>query len=45
MEEIGEGPVFNPNGQADVSGSQIGQYSIKLDQSDNEKHYKEVKSQ
>ncbi|XP_055905136.1 cuticle protein 7 [Eupeodes corollae] len=45
MEEIGEGPIFNPNGQADISGSQIGQYSIKLDQSDNEKHYKEVKSQ
>ncbi|XP_043070930.1 cuticle protein 21 isoform X2 [Drosophila grimshawi] len=41
-QEIGNGPVFNDNGQADVEGSLIGKYSIKLDKTDDEKHYKEA---
>jgi len=44
MEVIGEGPVFNPNGQADVEGSLIGKYSIKLDKEDDEKHYKDIRA-
>ncbi|XP_060657549.1 larval cuticle protein A3A [Drosophila nasuta] len=43
MEVVGDGPVFNPQGQADVQGSLIGKYSIKLDQSD-DKHYKDIRS-
>ncbi|EDW60902.1 uncharacterized protein Cpr51A [Drosophila virilis] len=40
MQEIGDGPVFNENGQADVQGSLIGMYSIKLDNSSDKQHYK-----
>ncbi|XP_023030811.1 larval cuticle protein A3A-like [Drosophila tropicalis] len=43
-QEIGEGPRFNPEGQADVQGSLIGSYSIKLDRDDDEKHYKDVRA-
>ncbi|EDW91034.1 cuticle protein 7 isoform X2 [Drosophila yakuba] len=42
MEEAGNGPVFNPEGQAVVEGSLIGKYSIKLDKTDDEKHYKDI---
>ncbi|XP_073833436.1 cuticular protein 51A [Musca autumnalis] len=41
-QDIGDGPQFNADGQADVQGSLIGRYSIKLDESEQEKHYKEV---
>ena len=41
-QDIGEGPQFNPQGQADVQGSLIGQYSIKLDNTGDEKHYKDI---
>lgn len=44
MQVIGEGPVFDSNGQADVQGSLIGKYSIKLDQDDSEKHYKDIRA-
>ncbi|KAH8299418.1 hypothetical protein KR044_001285 [Drosophila immigrans] len=44
MEVVGDGPVFNPQGQADVEGSLIGKYSIKLDNSDQDKHYKDIRS-
>ncbi|XP_030554312.1 larval cuticle protein A3A [Drosophila novamexicana] len=40
MQDIGDGPVFNENGQADVQGSLIGSYSIKLDNSSDKQHYK-----
>lgn len=43
MEVIGDGPKFNPDGQADIEGSQIGRYSIKLDRTDNSQHYKDAK--
>ena len=43
-QEIGNGPQFNPQGQADVEGSLIGKYSIKLDKDDEEKHYKDVRA-
>ncbi|XP_034477369.1 larval cuticle protein A3A-like [Drosophila innubila] len=43
MQQIGEGPVFNSEGQADVQGSLIGKYSIKLDKADDEKHYKDAR--
>lgn len=43
MEVIGDGPQFNPEGQADVAGSLIGQYSIKLDNSDTKQHYKDIR--
>lgn len=39
--EIGDGPQFNSEGQADVEGSLIGRYSIKLDKSP-EMHYKDA---
>ncbi|KAL5287161.1 hypothetical protein ACFFRR_008227 [Megaselia abdita] len=42
QENIGEGPQFNDQGIADVQTSLAGQYQIKLDSSDNEKHYKDV---
>ncbi|KAH8253393.1 hypothetical protein KR032_005260 [Drosophila birchii] len=42
MKDVGNGPQFNPEGQADVEGSLIGKYSIKLDKDDDEKHYKDV---
>ncbi|EDX07096.1 uncharacterized protein LOC6734492 [Drosophila simulans] len=42
MEDIGDGPRFNPEGTADVEGSLIGKYSIKLDKDDDEKHYKDI---
>ncbi|XP_016927780.1 uncharacterized protein Cpr51A isoform X1 [Drosophila suzukii] len=42
MEDVGNGPQFNPEGQADVEGSLIGKYSIKLDKDDEEKHYKDI---
>ncbi|KAH8348167.1 hypothetical protein KR084_004953 [Drosophila pseudotakahashii] len=42
MEDVGNGPQFNPDGQADVEGSLIGHYSIKLDKADDEKHYKDI---
>ncbi|XP_017835436.1 uncharacterized protein LOC108594809, partial [Drosophila busckii] len=41
MENIGDGPQFNENGQADVQTSAGGNYSIKLDV-DDMKHYKSV---
>lgn len=41
-EDVGNGPQFNPDGQANVQGSLIGKYSIKLDKDDEEKHYKDV---
>ncbi|XP_068147925.1 cuticle protein 7-like [Drosophila tropicalis] len=41
---IGEGPQFNPEGQADVQGSLIGSYSIKLDQDGDKKHYKDIRA-
>ncbi|XP_041450323.1 cuticle protein 21 [Drosophila obscura] len=44
MEDIGDGPRFNPDGQANVQGSLIGQYSIKLDKSDADKHYKDIRA-
>ncbi|BFG03827.1 larval cuticle protein A3A [Drosophila madeirensis] len=44
MQDIGDGPRFNPDGQADVEGSLIGKYSIKLDKSDEEKHYKDIRA-
>lgn len=31
IEPIGDGPVFNPKGHADVSSSLIGSYSITTD--------------
>lgn len=40
-QEIGNGPEFNSEGQADVEGSLIGRYSIKLDKSP-EMHYKDA---
>ncbi|XP_064551869.1 larval cuticle protein A3A [Drosophila montana] len=40
MQDIGDGPVFDENGQADVEGSLIGKYSIKLDNSSDKQHYK-----
>ncbi|XP_075156437.1 cuticular protein 51A [Haematobia irritans] len=43
-QDIGDGPQFNANGQADVQGSLIGKYSIKLDTDDNEKHYKDARA-
>ena len=43
-ENIGDGPQFNADGQADVQGSLIGQYSIKLDKNDAEKHYKDIRA-
>lgn len=43
-QDIGDGPQFNANGQADVQGSLIGKYSIKLDQDDTEKHYKDARA-
>ncbi|XP_030244556.1 larval cuticle protein A1A isoform X2 [Drosophila navojoa] len=43
MEVIGDGPQFNPDGQADIAGSLIGQYSIKLDNSDTKQHYKDIR--
>ncbi|XP_005188011.1 uncharacterized protein LOC101897869 [Musca domestica] len=43
-EDIGDGPQFNADGQADVQGSLIGKYSIKLNQDDDEKHYKDVRA-
>ncbi|KAH8333271.1 hypothetical protein KR074_007521 [Drosophila pseudoananassae] len=42
MQDVGNGPQFNPEGQADVEGSLIGKYSIKLDKDDDEKHYKDI---
>ncbi|KAH8234464.1 hypothetical protein KR038_010831 [Drosophila bunnanda] len=42
MKDVGNGPQFNPEGQADVEGSLIGKYSIKLDKDDDEKHYKDI---
>ncbi|XP_030387075.1 cuticle protein 21 [Scaptodrosophila lebanonensis] len=42
--EIGEGPQFNADGQADVEGSLIGKYSIKLDKDMEDKHYKDIRS-
>ncbi|XP_037950399.1 uncharacterized protein LOC119681383 [Teleopsis dalmanni] len=42
--EIGDGPTFNSDGQADVEGSLIGKYSIKLDKDDDEKHYKDIRA-
>ncbi|XP_017133137.1 uncharacterized protein LOC108149787 [Drosophila elegans] len=42
MKDVGNGPQFNPEGQADVEGSLIGKYSIKLDKTDDEKHYKDI---
>ncbi|XP_016979727.1 uncharacterized protein LOC108045059 [Drosophila rhopaloa] len=42
MKDVGNGPQFNPEGQADVEGSLIGKYSIKLDTTDDEKHYKDI---
>ncbi|XP_017039240.1 uncharacterized protein LOC108086725 [Drosophila ficusphila] len=44
MEDVGDGPRFNPEGQADVEGSLIGKYSIKLDKDDDEKHYKDIRA-
>ncbi|XP_033252227.1 uncharacterized protein LOC117191480 [Drosophila miranda] len=44
MQDIGDGPQFNPDGQADVEGSLIGKYSIKLDKSDEDKHYKDIRA-
>ncbi|KAI9590427.1 uncharacterized protein LOC119644686 [Glossina fuscipes] len=41
-QDIGDGPQFNAEGQADVEGSLIGKYSIKLDKDDQEKHYKDI---
>ncbi|EDW74736.1 uncharacterized protein Dwil_GK15739 [Drosophila willistoni] len=41
---IGEGPEFNPEGKADVEGSLIGSYSIKLDNDGDKKHYKDVRA-
>lgn len=43
-QEIGDGPQFNPEGQADVEGSLIGKYSIKLDQDKEDPHYKDVRA-
>lgn len=43
-QEIGDGPQFNSEGQADVEGSLIGKYSIKLDKDDEEKHYKDIRA-
>ncbi|KAH8400654.1 hypothetical protein KR009_000043 [Drosophila setifemur] len=44
MKDVGDGPQFNPEGQADVEGSLIGKYSIKLDKDDADKHYKDIHS-
>ncbi|XP_017094233.2 uncharacterized protein Cpr51A isoform X1 [Drosophila bipectinata] len=44
MQDVGDGPQFNPEGQADVEGSLIGKYSIKLDKTDEEKHYKDIRA-
>ncbi|XP_017069034.1 larval cuticle protein 1 [Drosophila eugracilis] len=44
MKDIGDGPQFDPEGQADVEGSMIGKYSIKLDKTDEEKHYKDARA-
>lgn len=38
-EEIGDGPQFNSDGQADIDSSLSGKYSIRLDKSDDKKHY------
>ncbi|KAI8121709.1 hypothetical protein FF38_06517 [Lucilia cuprina] len=43
-QEIGDGPQYNPEGQADVEGSLIGKYSIKLDQDKEDPHYKDVRA-
>ncbi|EDV56021.1 cuticle protein 7 [Drosophila erecta] len=42
MEDVGNGPTFNPDGIAEVEGSLIGKYSIKLDKTDADKHYKDI---
>ncbi|XP_043645992.1 uncharacterized protein LOC122615147 isoform X2 [Drosophila teissieri] len=42
MEDAGTGPKFNPDGTAIVEGSLIGKYQIKLDKTEDEKHYKDV---
>ncbi|XP_065363702.1 uncharacterized protein Cpr51A [Calliphora vicina] len=43
-QEIGDGPQYNPEGQADVEGSLIGKYSIKLDQDKEEPRYKDIRA-
>ncbi|TMW47129.1 hypothetical protein DOY81_007789 [Sarcophaga bullata] len=43
-QEIGDGPQYNPDGQADVQGSLIGQYSIKLDTDKEEPRYKDIRA-
>lgn len=43
-QEIGDGPQYNPEGQADVEGSLIGKYSIKLDTDKEEPHYKDIRA-
>lgn len=42
QENIGEGPVTNDHGVADVESSLAGHYQIKLDNTDEKKHYKDV---
>ncbi|XP_017468520.1 PREDICTED: larval cuticle protein A3A [Rhagoletis zephyria] len=42
-QEIGDGPQFDENGEATVEGSLIPTYSIRLDKSDNERHYKDAR--
>lgn len=42
IEDVGNGPSFNPDGIANVEGSMIGKYSIKLDKADDDKHYKDI---
>lgn len=39
-EDIGNGPVFDDEGSAKVKSSEFGEYSIKLDKTDDKKHYK-----
>lgn len=39
-EDIGNGPVFDDEGSAKVKSSISGEYSIKLDKTDDKKHYK-----
>ncbi|XP_034477370.1 uncharacterized protein LOC117783910 [Drosophila innubila] len=44
VEIIGEGPVFNSEGQADVQGSLFGKYSIMLNSDDSDKHFKDIRA-
>lgn len=43
-QDIGDGPQYNPQGQADIEGSLIGKYSIKLDTDKEDPHYKDIRA-